>query len=133
MTIISLKHNRYNLVTQRMNWQKKNSKVLNSRFSFVAFLNIGLMILIIFTIVGSLFLEIKMVNYRFDIKNLTSQSVVFEQKNAELKNQVASLQSFDKFTAIAEKESLILVAVPGYFSLVKNPQMEVGLTNLNNL
>jgi len=91
------------------------------------------MILIIFTIVGSLFLEIKMVNYRFDIKNLTSQSVVFEQKNAELKNQVASLQSFDKFTAIAEKESLILVAVPGYFSLVKNPQMEVGLTNLNNL
>lgn len=133
MTIISLKHNRYNLVTQRMNWQKKNSKVLNSRFSFVAFLNIGLMILIIFTIVGSLFLEIKMVNYRFDIKNLTSQSVVFEQKNAELKNQVASLQSFDKFTAIAEKESLILVTVPGYFSLVKNPQMEVGLTNLNNL
>ncbi|HOD96842.1 MAG: hypothetical protein WC579_00115 [Candidatus Paceibacterota bacterium] len=133
MTIISLKHNRYNLVTQRMNWQKKNSKVLNSRFSFVAFLNIGLMILIIFTIVGSLFLEIKMVNYRFDIKNLTSQSVVFEQKNAELKNQVASLQSFDKFTAIAEKEGLILVAVPGYFSLVKNPQMEVGLTNLNNL
>jgi len=133
MTIISLKHNRYNLVTQRMNWQKKNSKVLNSRFSFVAFLNIGLMILIIFTIVGSLFLEIKMVNYRFDIKNLTSQSVVFEQKNAELKNQVASLQSFDKFTAIAEKEDLILVAVPGYFSLVKNPQMEVGLTNLNNL
>jgi len=133
MTIISLKHNRYNLVTQRMNWQKKNSKVLNSRFSFVAFLNIGLMILIIFTIVGSLFLEIKMVNYRFDIKNLTSQSVVFEQKNAELKNQVASLQNFDKFTAIAEKEDLILVAVPGYFSLVKNPQMEVGLTNLNNL
>ena len=133
MTIISLKHNRYNLVTQRMNWQKKNSKVLNSRFSFVAFLNIGLMILIIFTIVGSLFLEIKMVNYRFDIKNLTSQSVVFEQKNAELKNQVASLQGFDKFTAIAEKEGLILVAVPGYFSLVKNPQMEVGLTNLNNL
>jgi len=119
MTIISLKHNRYNLVTQRMNWQKKNSKVLNSRFSFVAFLNIGLMILIIFTIVGSLFLEIKMVNYRFDIKNLTSQSVVFEQKNAELKNQVASLQSFDKFTAIAEKEGLILVAVPGYFLWLK--------------
>ncbi|HOV88711.1 MAG TPA: hypothetical protein PLB74_01445 [Candidatus Paceibacterota bacterium] len=133
MTVISLKHNRYNLVTQRMNWQKKNNRALASRFSFIALFNVMLVVLIITSIIGISVLQVKMANYRLDIKELTSQSIIFEQKNAELKNQVASVQNLDTFAPIAEKKGLILVNAPTYFSLNQNPQTEVGLTNLNNL
>ncbi|HOK20674.1 MAG TPA: hypothetical protein PLX73_00910 [Candidatus Paceibacterota bacterium] len=133
MTVISLKHNRYNLVTQRMNWQKKNNRALASRFSFIALFNVMLVVLIISSIIGISVLQVKMANYRLDIKELTSQSIIFEQKNAELKNQVASVQNLDTFAPIAEKKGLILVNAPTYFSLNQNPQTEVGLTNLNNL
>ncbi|MDD3614170.1 MAG: hypothetical protein PHF40_00405 [Candidatus Pacebacteria bacterium] len=133
MTVISLKHNRYNLVTQRMNWQKKNNRALASRFSFIALFNVMLVVLIITSVIGVSVLQVKMANYRLDIKDLTSQSIIFEQKNAELKNQVASVQTFDTFAPIVEKKGLILVNAPTYFSLNQNPQTEVGLTNLNNL
>lgn len=104
MTVISLKHNRYNLVTQRMNWQKKNNRALASRFSFIALFNVMLVVLIITSIIGISVLQVKMANYRLDIKELTSQSIIFEQKNAELKNQVASVQNLDTFAPIAEKK-----------------------------
>ncbi len=132
MTVISLKHNRYNLVTQKTTWSKRN-KSINHKFSLVKLGNYLLLAITIFAITGSLFLEIKMANYRFDIKDLTSQSVILEQKNAELKNQTAVLQNFDKMKPVIEKENLILVTAPKYFSLKDQSTVEVGVNNLNNL
>ena len=115
-----------------MSWQKKN-RALFRKVSFVAFLNIFVLFIILFAVIGSLFLEVKMINYRFDIKKLTSHSVILEQKNAELKNQSAVLQNFNKFASVIQNENLILVTTPAYFSLTKKASTEVGIKNLNNL
>ncbi len=132
MTVISLKHNNYNMVTKKMSWHKKN-KLASSKISLIALINFILLGMIIFSVIGSLFLEVKMINYRFDIKDLTSQSVIFEQQNAELKNQTAILQNFDKFEPLIQKENLILVTAPKYFSLKDQSPVEVGVNNFNNL
>ena len=132
MTVISLKHNRYNLVTQKMNWSKK-TKVNHSRISLVSFINFIFFGIIILAIGGTLFLNVRMNIYRLNIKDLISQSVMFEQQNAELKNQTAILQNFDQFASVVQKENLILVTAPKYFSLKDKSTIEVGVNNINNL
>ncbi len=132
MTVISLKHNRYNLVTQKMNWSKK-TKVNHCRISLISFINFIFFGIIILAIGGTLFLNVRMNIYRLNIKDLISQSVMFEQQNAELKNQTAILQNFDQFTSVVQKENLILVTAPKYFSLKDKSTIEVGVNNINNL
>ena len=64
---------------------------------------------------------------------IVSCKVMFEQQNAELKNQTAILQNFDQFTSVVQKENLILVTAPKYFSLKDKSTIEVGVNNINNL
>lgn len=131
MTVISLKHNRYNLVTQRVTWQKK-VKIAKKGAYFVAFLNILLIIIISFSIFFGLVAMVKISNYRLDLKSLSSEVVDLEHQNAELQNQFMDLKNLNKLSQISSEANLVLVNNPTYFTLSQSTT-EVGLKNFNNL
>ena len=131
MTVISLKNNRYNLVTQKVSWQKR-IKALNKGDYFVAFLNILLIIIISFSIFFSLLAIVKISNYRLDVKSLSSEVVDLEHQNAELQNQLMDLKNFNNLSKIFSEDNLVFVNNSSYFSISKSTT-EVGLKNFNNL
>lgn len=131
MTVISLKHNRYNLVAHKAVWEKR-AKINSQKATFLTSINILLMGIIIFSIIFCLFSKIQMGNYRLDLKELSAQLTSLEHQNAELKNQLTQIKDFKKLSVLFEKSDLSLVNNPIYFSATKKSP-EVGVNKLQSL
>ncbi|MCX8016102.1 MAG: hypothetical protein N2692_02260 [Patescibacteria group bacterium] len=131
MTVISLKHNRYNLVAHKTVWEKR-AKINSKKAHFLLFINLLLMGVVVFSIIFSLFSKIQMNNYRLDLKELSAQLTSLEHKNAELKNQINQIKDFEKLPTLFEKSNLSVVNNPNYFSTTKK-STEVGVNKLQSL